>query len=366
MTKALVTTATAVYLAVMGCVLMPGGTNRPVDADVPGGGTADAAAGPRARLAGLPLRGIATTINHPENIPAYIKVIDEVAAVGADTIEIVVSGRQENGTSSQVFIDQRYTPNRDQLLELFAHAKKRDLRVMLMPIVLLQNPRGNEWRGTIKPDLWAEWFDSYRAFIGHYAEVAAAGDADVLVVGSELVSSEVHGAEWKKTIKMVREKFPKGMLTYSANWDHYANIPYWEQLDFIGMNSYWKLGENNQVRVPEIMARWKEIQKELVNFSNKKNKPVVLCEVGWCSISNAAHEPWDYTQTTLQPDWELQKRLYQGFFQSWYGNPNLGGFMVWEWHPYPVVAEDKTYMPKGKPAGDVLKEWLSKGPWDVK
>ena len=25
---------------------------------------------------------------------------------------------------------------------------------MLMPIVLLDNPRGNEWRGTIKPIEW--------------------------------------------------------------------------------------------------------------------------------------------------------------------------------------------------------------------
>jgi len=361
MLKSILVAAVAVYLAVMGCVLTPGGTDRPA----PGSEPADAAPPLGAKLTGLPLRGISTTMVHPENLPAYIKVIDEIAATGADTIEIVVAGRQENGGSSQIFVDQRYTASKEQLLELFAHAKKKNLRVMLMPIVLLTNPRGNEWRGTIKPDLWADWFDNYRAFIGHYADVAAAGNIDVLVVGSELVSTEVHAAEWKKTISLVRGKF-KGMLTYSANWDHYANIPFWEQLDFIGMNSYWKLGENNQVPVTEIMARWKEIQKELVNFSNKKNKPIVFTEVGWCSISNAADEPWDYTKTSLQPDWELQRKLYEGFFKSWYGHPNLGGFMVWEWHPYPVPEDDKTYIPKGKPAYGILKEWMAKGPWDVK
>ncbi|MDB5297076.1 MAG: hypothetical protein JWO31_3059, partial [Phycisphaerales bacterium] len=54
------------------------------------------------------------------------------------------------------------------------------------------------------------------------------------------------------------------------------------------------------------------------------------------------------------------------FFQSWYGRPNLGGFMIWEWHPYPVTGDDRTYIPKGKPAFDVMKTWLAKGPWEVK
>lgn len=354
--RAVITSAVAIYLAIMGIVLATRPADAPTDA-VP------IALGPK--LEGLPLRGVALTIIHVDNLPAYIKCIDEIAATGADTVEFVVSARQENGTSSSVFLDLRMTPTRDQLLELCAYAKKKNLRVMLMPIVLLQNPRGNEWRGTLKPDLWAEWFDSYRAMMQFYADVARDGKVDVMVVGSELVSTEVHGDEWTKTIKMIRSKFP-GYLTYSANWDHYANIPFWDQLDFIGMNSYWKLGENNKVSVEEIQKRWRDIQKELTNFSNKKAKPIILCEVGWCSLSNAADEPWDYTRTDKNPDWDLQKRLYEGFFKSWQGNPNLGGFMVWEWTPYPVAADDRSYTPKTKPAYDVLKDWFSKGRWEVK
>jgi hypothetical protein len=115
------------------------------------------------------------------------------------------------------------------------------------------------------------------------------------------------------------------------------------------------------------MKRWASIQKELVNFSNAKGKPIVLLEVGWCSISNASYEPWDYTRTELKVDWDLQKRLYEGFFRSWHGNPNLGGFMIWEWLPTGDIIErdDKTYIPKGKPAYDVLKQWLGKGSWKV-
>jgi hypothetical protein len=365
--RVLTTAAVAVYLLVMGCVLIPGGTN--TAAAPPANGVADpGAAGPRAKLTGMPLRGVAMTIHNVDDPKPYLKCIDEIAAVGADTVEIIVASRQENGSSTTIWVDQRYTPSKPQLLELIAYAKSKNLRVVIMPIVLIQAPRGQEWRGTIKPDSWAEWFDNYRVMMRYFADICEEGKADVLVVGSELVSTEAQGAEWGKVIKMARARFPSGMLTYSANWDHYANIPFWDQLDFIGMNSYWKLGENHDVKVEEIISRWRAIQKELVAFSNAKSKPVVLLEVGWCSVSNAAHEPWDYTQTTLEADWDLQKRLYEGFFKAWENNPNLGGFMVWEWLPTGDVIEkdDKTYIPKGKPAFAVLKEWMAKPAWQVK
>src|SRR5947199_5339644 len=49
------------------------------------------------------------------------------------------------------------------------------------------------------------------------------------------------------------------------------------------------------------------------------------------SQENVAYQPWDYTQDSMQTDVELQKKLYEGFFKAWWGNPRLGGFSVWEW-----------------------------------
>ena len=71
-----------------------------------------------------------------------------------------------------------------------------------MPIVLLEAPRGNEWRGTIKPDVWEEWFDSYREMDRTTTPSSPRPTTvDLLVVGSELVSTETHEDEWDKTIK---------------------------------------------------------------------------------------------------------------------------------------------------------------------
>ena len=315
----------------------------------------------------MPYRGVAIQVQRVDWIDRYKKSVDEIAAVGADTVSLVVDTRMENGTSSRIWLDMRMTPTPDQLGALIDHAKSRGLRVMLMPIVLLDNPRNdkNEWRGNIEPESWSDWWESYRQMITHFAWIAEAHKVDILVVGSELVSTEDKADEWRKTIGEVRAIF-SGNLTYSSNWDHYVSIPFWNQLGLIGMNSYWKLGNDHKVTVSEIKENWSKIQKDLLEFKKKIGKPLLFTEVGWCSLANAAHEPWDYTRTSEDIDLNLQKRLYQGFFESWYGNPNLGGFMVWEWPPDQGGLDNKGYIPKGKPAEVVMREWLSKPRWEVK
>src|SRR3954467_10138458 len=231
-----------------------------------------------------------------------------------------------------------------------------------MPIVLLHSPRGaTEWRGTLKPESWEDWFVSYREIMKHYAIIAEAGGVDVLSVGSELVSAENRVDQWHRLIRMVR-KIYHGKLTYSANWDAYTRVPFWDQLDLIGMNSYYTLGNDSKVSVDEIVDRWRGIQRDLLAFQKRQGRPILFTEVGWCSLANAASEPWDYTRTSLPVDLELQRKLYEGFFKAWQGNPALGGFMFWEWTSGEGGPADRGYTPENKPAEKVLKEWLAK-PW---
>jgi hypothetical protein len=350
-----------VYLAILGIVLATGGktVSHTRAGDNGFGGYTGAS------LEGLPFRSIGIQIQRVDWIPEYKKVMDKVADTGADTVLLVIDTRQENGKSSRIYLDFRMTPTTEQIGDLIDYAKKKDLRVILMPIVLLDNPIGGEWRGTIHPDNWDDWWDSYRDMIQVFSSVAEVHHADMLVVGSELVSTEHMTDQWTKTIDKARSNF-KGKLTYSSNWDHYEAVTFWEQLDMVGMNSYWKMGKDRNVAVEEVVERWKEIQSDLFPFLRKVHKPLMFLEVGWFSQANAAHEPWDYTQASQPVDLELQSKLYAAFFKSWYGNPMLGGFSVWEWPPNSGGPEDRGYTPEGKPALDVLKEWLKKGRWEVK
>ena len=368
--RGLIAAAIVAYLIVLGCVLLPDATAAKKSAGAGANGNGGAAVGTRF-LDGLPYRGAGMQIQRVDWIDKYKQSIDEIAALGFDTVSLVIDTRMENGQTSLVWLDMRKTPTPEKLAELIQHAKSKKLRVILMPIVLLDKPEGTEWRGTIKPPVWEDWFDSYREMLLHFAWIAEQNKVDVLSVGSELVSAEKERGEWKKTINAVREVF-NGQLTYSANWDHYKSIPFWNELDLIGMNSYWSLDEDppgsrnhmkEKVTVEKVVENWQYIQEDLLAFQKQMGKPILFLEVGWCSLGNAAHEPWDYTRTDdFEQDKELQRKLYEGFFKAWHDKPGLGGFICWEWTPGDVAEDDKGYTPEDKPAQDVLKEWLAK-PW---
>jgi hypothetical protein len=357
--------ALLVYLGVsVGCILSAPGAN---------GASGIARDGPlrvmAERTAGLPMRGVAMQLHRVDladlkHKEGYARMVDEVVNLGADTVKFVVNAQMENGKSSRIYMDLRATPDQEQLVELIKYAKGKGLRVVLMPIVLLEYPEGDEWRGKIQPKNPTLWWDHYRQMMYHYAMAAERGGVDLLVIGSELVSMENKLDEWIKVITTVRGVY-KGMLTYSSNWDHYKDIPFWDYLDVIGMNSYWKLGDDGNVPVAEVVRRWQGIQKNVLGFAKSKGKPLILLEVGWCSQANAPYEPWDYTKDEVPIDLDVQKRLWQAFFQAWHGTEGFGGFMLWEWTPGDGGPKERGYTPEGKPAEAVIREWLAKPGWKV-
>jgi hypothetical protein len=350
------------YVIVLGCVLWPGeGPAKTATS------TDDSSSVHLAPLTGLPYCGCSMQLQDVRGMDGYKKACDEIAERKGDTVMFVPSASMENGKVNRIYIDTRHSPSEDQLKDLIGHARSKGLRVILMPIVLIDAPVENEWRGTISPESWDDWWDSYRDMIMHYARIAEDSGVSVLVVGSELVSTEHFVSEWRDTIKQIRGTF-HGQLTYSSNWDHYAMVQFWDQLDIVGMNSYWKLGPDNDRTVPvdEVKRRWAAIQADLFTWQKSVNKPILLLEAGWCSLGNASYEPWDYTKVTEPLDLDLQKRLYEGFFESWWGKPESAGFVMWEWTPAaPGGPEDRGYTPRGKPAEDVMKDYFAKERWKV-
>jgi hypothetical protein len=359
--KKIVIIAVLLYSGVVGCVMWSSSPASP-QGDV----SPNEPAISLAPIQGLkPYRGVAIQLQRVDWVSEYEKTIDAAAADGADTVSLVVDSRQENKESLEMYVDMRKTMTVPQLTDIIGHARGMGLRVILMPIVLLDAPIKDEWRGQLDPreGKWHDWFENYRDMISHYARVAESTHVDVLVVGSELVSSEKHADEWIETIKTVRQIF-HGRLTYSSNWDRYEKVPFWNYLDFIGMNSYWTLGEDHTATVEQINRSWAGIQKKIFEFQRTVHKPLILLEAGWCSLSNSAKDPWDYTRDDLDTDNDLQRRLYEGFFQSWWGKPQLAGFVLWEMHPGGDPS-GKGYTPQGKPAEQVMRDWLRKPVWEV-
>ncbi len=306
-------------------------------------------------------RGFTLQLQGSSPSQPYETFIDEIADAGANAICLSVAGYQENCASTSIFIDSRRAPSTERLKSLVARAHKRGMRVMLMPIVLLENPRSGEWRGKISPKNWDDWWEDYNNYILHYARIAKLAGVEVLAVGSELVSTEKdHANRWRSLIARVRKAYP-GYLIYSANWDHYRPVSWWDAVDIVGMTTYYDLTGGKEATIPRLKKKWKQIRKEVLAWQKTIGRPIFFTEVGWPNQITCAECPWDYTRNRHKPDPKAQANCFEAFFDTWIEEPSVAGFLVWEWRNWAgqVVDpnKDTSYVPCGKPAMDIIKKY---------
>lgn len=311
-----------------------------------------------------PWRGLAMQVaSGYKPVETYGALLEDIAGLGANAVLLSVAGYMEHAHAQSIFIDTRKVPCPDDFKAIIQRARQLGLKTVLMPIVLLKNPRGSEWRGVIEPPEWDDWWEQYTEFVLYFTDIAREGQADALMVGSELVSTEKSTAKWVKLIEAVRPRFYGGKLGYSANWDHYRPVEFWDQLDFIGMTSYFTLADKKDPSVDEIAAKWEPIRKDILAWQRRIGKPILLTEVGWCSQEGAAMAPWNYyqNQKATPEGLEEQRRLYEAFLQVWGDTPELLGVIWWEWNASEGGAGDYGYSPKNKPAEQVLRRWFAAG-----
>ena len=295
---------------------------------------------------------------------AYHHLIPEVAGLGADTALFVVHGWQTHAGSLDLHIDAQKTANKDDVGKLLDLAAVHGLRRVLMPLVLLSQPRNGEWRGKIIPPGhdWDAWFKRYRQFILHFAKIAERHKVELLMIGSELIKSEPYAQRWRDLIHEVRQHY-RGKIGYSANWDHYqtSKIGFWPELDYVGMTSYYELADGPNPKIGEIDANWRRIRREIREFQREVGKPIIFTEVGWCSQEGAAHEGWNYyaNQRATEAGHREQAILYESFMKTWTDEPGVGGIIWWEWDTSKGGKDDYGYTPRGKVAETLLRLWFA-------
>ncbi len=294
----------------------------------------------------------------PDRVAWATARLDELAAIGATHVELVVMGQQRDGKSDEV-LPSPGGPTAAELRDIAAAARARRLEVMLLPIIELEQLGDGDWRGTLAPRDRDAWWQSYERFVLGHAEQAAAAGVSWLAIGSELGSTEGWRDRWYHLISGVRKVFP-GKLLYSANWDHYEAVSFWPRLDAIGVSSYFSVAASADDSLAAMALRWRKVQRQLAAFAAARELPLILTEVGVPSRDGAAMAPWDYTREG-EVDLEEQRRALAALAASWPAG-GLTGVMIWE-----VAgdggAEDAGYSPRGKPAWCVLAAWwLAKTP----
>ena len=146
--------------------------------------------------------------------------------------------------------DSAKTPSDASLTRAIASARSAGLEVILKPHVDVLD---GTFRGDIQPADRAAWFQSYKLFIGIYADLAARSGVGYFSVGTELKSLSGETESWKSVIDNVRGKFG-GQLTYAANWDEVFQVQFWDALDIIGVDAYFPLSQKGETPTPESLA----------------------------------------------------------------------------------------------------------------
>lgn len=315
--------------------------------------------------------GFALNFHHTEQVDLYLRAIDQVAQMGFNTIEILTPTFQTDGAAEHihVIVAPGRSPRREDLVRVLRYAHQRGLTTVLMPLVLFENPRGNEWRGKIQPERWDAWWASYRKNMDYFLDIANEADVSVFSVGSELLSTEKQTDRWESFIKYGRKRF-KGRLSYSTNWDHYQTPAFWNRLDMIGISCYWdmtKLAKNDPPEPEALAERWKQIRQQVLDFAAAQGKPAFLTEIGYPSLPWGLKDPWNYVNTkdALSTP-QVQEQGYKAFLKAWEDllirKPDpaqFTGVCFYEWDVYQSGGPNDTgYGIRGKPTYDLLKNWL--------
>ncbi len=219
---------------------------------------------------------------------------------------------------------------------------------------------GAEWRGDFKPKKEVDlliWEQSYERYILKLAQIAQDLEVDLFSVGTELKQSTIKRPEfWRQLIQKVR-KIYSGPLTYAANWDEYQKITFWDDLDYIGVDTYFPVSHQKTPDVKKTIKNWRSIKRQLKKFSENVERPILLTEFGYRNVNYAGKRPWTHDHIPEIRNDQAQINLYRAFFKTFWNESWVAGGFAWKWFAKAKEDGNTSFSVQGKPALEVMQEW---------
>ncbi len=210
-----------------------------------------------------------------------------------------------------------------------AHA--RGLKVLIKPHLAYWGS-GFSWRGEItfeKPEQWQRFWSGYRKWIVALAK--ASKDADGFAIGTELDKTLGHPEEWRRIIREVRAQ-TAASLTYAANWTDYQRVPFWGELDVIGVQAYFPLTAQPTQKRRDLDAGWLRQMREISVFAKSLDRYVIFTELGYNRSFKAPVEPWEYRMDGEDAS-QVQEACLRSALAAVRAEPRVIGAFLWKWFP---------------------------------
>jgi hypothetical protein len=273
---------------------------------------------------------------------------------------------------------------------MVAQARARSLNVALFPQPRFPSNAAEWWKSAPRDATWWQlWFDYYRAFAVHHADMATRSGAQVLILGGDWVGPALPNGtlsdgtpsgvpadadtRWQAVIAEVRGHF-RGQVLWAVPYTP-PNVP---TPSFISATDgvYLLISGNLVEKATPTRDELAQAASQLLDngvgpLQSVLAKPVYLA-FAYPSASGATQNCLP-AQSNICLDWkalsqpnsdrseialnlQLQADIYEALFAAVNTRPWVSGVVVRGYYP-PTLLADKSASVHGKPAQDVLWYW---------
>jgi hypothetical protein len=295
--------------------------------------------------------------------PIDNKPFADLKAIGTEWIALVPYAFTDPEKGGVWFGQQQWWGERIEGIEAcIKYAHQNDIKVMLKPQIWASH----QWIGDLdfeNADKWQAWEAAYTEYVMTFVELANKYKVEMVCIGTEINHSTDERPEfWRSLIKKIKQSYT-GKLTYSANWDHYPLITFWDELDYVGISSYFPLDNDKTPDITNLQKAWKPICKDLKKYSQKVKKPILFTEYGYLAVDGCAGKTWEIEpkRKELPMNDKAQANAYDALWHSLHSQSCWAGGFVWKWFPEGLGHEGiptKDYSPQGKVGQDVIEKWF--------
>ena len=201
------------------------------------------------------LRAVVVELHSIDADRPYEQLVEDVAAVGADAVCFSLPAWQGDHASSSVFIEYRARPTDERMTRLAKLAHRRGLKVMVMPVLKLDQPRPGDWAGMISPTSLNDWWKDYSNTVLFYADLARRTGSDIFAIGAQLVSTEEQeqAGRWRSLAGRVRRLYG-GHVCYVADPRTCRQISWWDSLDLLAVTAAFGTGSDGLPALKSLLA----------------------------------------------------------------------------------------------------------------
>ncbi|MCQ2495005.1 MAG: glycosyl hydrolase [Lachnospiraceae bacterium] len=304
------------------------------------------------------------------NSPAGYESRRLLMETGINWVCLAFSVKQEHFYSTEIKFDYRKNIPDLELISTIKDFHDNNIKVCLKPMI---DTEDGVWRALINfPDeamngedyYWKKWFESYTAYLVHYADIAEYTGCEMFCLGCEMLASERKEALWLETIREVKKHY-HGLYTYNTNHGKEEKAAWYSELDYLGTSAYYPVAKGAGASLEEMKAEWEKIADHLEEVSKKLNKPILFVEIGCRSAAGCAAMPWDFNHKDFPRSEEEQANFYEAALSVMNKRDWFAGFFWWDWSPTIYNTKEEASTDTGfnthlKKAEEVVKSWYAK------